>query len=220
MPSMYETIMELPLFKGIGQEQLSLMLEKTSVEFLKYDDGSIIYTAEQQVRSIDFILSGKVRQTFQLKNFQLSIDEIIGKGGMPGAIHLFGMVTDYTALSRAIGKVSVMRIEKSQYMNLLLSDRIYLLNFVNYLSAAAQKPQSMAMTMKKASIGRTLENLVFSFVSRNTDSVMIVGEDAEMARFCGVSESEFEEWKTGQLVHNRILANNKGIILRSPHLSK
>ena len=218
MSSMYETIMELPLFKGIGEEQLSLLLEKTSVEFLKYEDGETIATAKEKVESIDFILSGRVRQTYHLENFSLCVDEILGKGMVLGALHLYGLTTTYTADSVALGRVSLMRIYKSDYMNILQSDRIYILNFVNYLSAAAQKSEIYMTGIKPAGIARDLHTLAFTFASRAAETVMIAGEDKEMAHYCGVSIEEFEEWKTNELSHNHIIANQRGIFIKSPHL--
>lgn len=216
--TMYETIMELPLFKGIGEEQLSQLLEKTSVEFLKLEDGDIIAKAEEMVTSVDFILNGRVRQTFRLKNFSIGIDEILGKGSLLGALHLFGLVTNYTCDSVAMGRVSMMRIRKSDYMNILHSDKIYMINFVNYLSAAAQKTQLFLHDVKQPSITRSLQTLALSFASRAAETVMVVGKDSELARFCGVSDNEFEEWKLNELSHNRIMTNQRGIFIKSPRL--
>lgn len=218
MASMYETIMELPLFKGIGEEQLSLMLEKTSVEFLKFEEGDIIAEAKEKVKAIDFILGGRVRQTYKLDNYALGIDEILGKGAVIGALHIFGMETTYTSDSLALNRVSLMRITKKDYMNIIKSDKIYLLNFVNYLSAASQKTSSIMRQVKGPSIRRSLEILAFTFVSRRAETVMVAGEDEEIAKYCGVTLPEFQEWKLSELSHNRIISNPRGIILKSPHL--
>lgn len=218
MTSMYETIMELPLFKGIGEEQLSQMLEKTSVEFVKWEDGDVIAQVTDRVEALDFILSGRVRLTHSLDNFDICIDEILGKGAVLGAIHLFGLVTDYNAQIQALGRVNLMRITKSDYMNILLSDRIYLLNFVNYLSAAAQKTPLLLQGLKSPTISRSLQTLAFTYTSRNAETIMVVGEDSELAKFCGVTLSEFEDWKSVELNHNRIIVNQRGLFLKSPHL--
>ena len=218
MPSMYDTIMELPFFKGIGEDQLSQLLEKTSVEFLKYDDGDIIAKADESVSYLNFILSGRVRQTYRLSNFDICVDEILGKGSVMGALNLYGMVTSYTSTCLALGRVGIMRIGKSQYMNILQSDKIYILNFVNYLSAASQKMPWIMKSIGESSIHRTLRILTESFVSRLAETVMVAGEDKEIARYCGVSEEEFKEWKTSELAHNRIIVNQRGIFLKSPHL--
>ena len=215
---MFETIMELPLFKGISEEHLSQLLEKTSVEFLKYEDGVTIARVDDKVEALDFILSGRVRQTFHLENFKICIDEILGNGAVIGALNLFGLVTDYNADIIALGKVSVMRILKKDYMNILLSDKIYILNFVNYLSAATQKTKLIMQDIEGPGISNSLQTLAFSFSSSVAETVMVAGDDAELAKFCGVSVKEFEDWKSNELAHNRIIVNQRGIFLKSPHL--
>ena len=218
MNSMYETIMDLPLFKGIGEDQLSQMLEKTKMEFLKFEDGEVICRMDENVESLNFILNGRVKLTYRMNNFPIEIDEIRNKNSVIGALHLFGMNTSYNSVSTAIGKVSIMRIGKSQYMNILKSDSIYMLNFLNYLSAAAQKTPDFLMDSKGYSIGRTLETLAFSIVSKRSETVMVAGEDQVLADYCGVTLQEFEEWKISELAHNRVIVNQRGIFLKSPHL--
>ena len=220
MSSMYDTIMELPLFKGIGEEQLSLMLEKTSMEFLKYEDGETVYSQGKKVVSVDFILNGRLRQSYRLNHYPITIDEIIGKGGVAGALNLYGMDTGYQSTGIAMGRLSLIRIGKAQYMNILQSDPIYLLNFLNFLSAAAQKNMNLFMGIKVSGISRMLETLAYSVVSRQAEAVVLAASDEILAEYCGVSLDEFSKWKQTELSHNRIITNSRGIILKSPHISR
>lgn len=213
MATMYETILELPLFKGIGEEQLSLLLEKTPLEFLKFEEGEFVHGANQKVDALDFILSGKVRLSYTLKHYPISVEEICGKGHLLGAVNLFGMQTRYPSSALTLGKVSVMRVEKSQYMNILTSDRIFILNFVNYLSAAAQKAPSLLMMSGKPSIRRTLEELAFSLTARTAKEVSVIGKDEDLAAYCGVGVQEFREWKNRDIMGGHLLSDPRGIIL-------
>ena len=198
MALMYDTIMELPLFKGIGVEQLSLMLEKTSIEFLKFTDGEVIAEAHESVKAVDFIIKGNVLNIYKMENFPIEIHETLEKGNMIGATRLYGLTTDYGARSVAVGDVSLMRIEKSQYMNILLSDRIYILNFVNLLSASTQKNQMMMLEQGKPSIARTLDTLVYTVTSsKRTEKVKVVGSDEALAAYCGVSVETFRKFREG-----------------------
>ena len=216
MASMYDTIMELPLFKGIGVEQLSAMLEKTSMEFIKYGEGEKIITAGQRVTHIDFIISGKILKTYNLENFDIGVQEIIGEGGMTGIQNLYGLMTHYPYSADALGAVSIMRMKKSQYMNILLSDRIYLLNIVNYLSAAEQKTTEMFLHNGVPSIERTLINLAYSIASRSAERIMISGSDEELARYLGVTDEEFATWKTEMSVAGRIQINGQKKLIIEP----
>lgn len=213
MASMYDTIMDLPLFKGIGEEQLSQMLEKTKIEFLKFEDGDILALPHQQVKSIDFILSGKARNSYTMENFPIEIREILSHGNMIAPIRLFGLDTVYASKCEAIGNVSVLRVEKSQYMKILMTDKIYILNFVNYLSAAAQKCQKLMLAHPLPSIERTLSTLAYSVGSRQAEKIMIAGSDEALAAYCGVPLNDFVLWKASALENNKISLDREGICL-------
>lgn len=213
MASMYEKIMELPLFKGIGEEQLNQMLEKTSIEFLKFADGELIKEAGSPVRSLDFILKGEVRNTYKLLNYEIEVDEIITDGGVIGATQQYGLDTSSFTTSRAKGDVSLMRIDKAQYMNILQSDKIYLLNYMNYLSAAAQNSLIMMLDQGEPGIRRSLENLTGAIASRGAGSVVLVAEDSTLADYCGVEEEEFTSWKELEIAKGTLKAAGRGIEL-------
>lgn len=218
MTSMYETIMQLPLFKGIGEDQLSQILEKTSLEFLKYEEGEKIFEPGQQVTTIDFIITGRVEQKYSLREYPLSVIETLGAGNVMGVLNLYGMETHYISTSRAIGRVNVMRMEKSQYMNILSSDRIFIMNFANYLSAAAQKIPTMVLDSGVHSVWRELTSLVTPFVSRHSETIKIEGTDEAIALYCGVSMEEFQKWKINETNDKRIKGETTGIILKGPGL--
>ena len=58
---MYDTIMSLPLFKGVSRERISYFLEKTSISFLKYKSGDIILRHDDEITKLRFVISGKIK---------------------------------------------------------------------------------------------------------------------------------------------------------------
>lgn len=218
MPSMYERIRELPLFHGIGDEQLSLLLEKTSMDFIRIDSGEMIHKKGDPVTAIDFILSGQIRRIHSLQYYPVKVIEYLGPGSMLGALNLYGMDTVFSADIEATEKVSIMRVIKSQYMDILMSDRIYLLNFVNYLAANAQKGIRLVVNRKPDGILEKLDDLANALVSRKSHTVEIMANDDVLAKFCSVSTSEFKEWKSYMLDQHYISQTENGLILKSPYL--
>ena len=49
MDSMYEFLMELPLFKGVGFDKISEIIGTTKFHFLKYLEGETIVSAGDQI---------------------------------------------------------------------------------------------------------------------------------------------------------------------------
>lgn len=217
MHSMYETLMDLPLFKGIGETQVSMLLEKTSMEFLNFKDGQKIASPEMTVKTVDFILSGHVKSVYRLQHFEIIIEEYCGKGGMPAITHLFGMDTRYGAEVVAVGKTSILRIDKGHYINTLMSDRIYLMNFANCLSAAAQTAQSFMLKQEGNAVSRMIFGLAYSIANRNIETIKIKATDQELARYCNVTEKELEDWKVQAQMQGLISAEDREITLTSGH---
>ena len=213
MSSMYETIMELPLFKGIGEEQLSHMLEKTCVNFKKYEGGEEIAKARDNVKNVDFILSGKVKVLYKMSHYPVEVEEILGKGSILGARHLFGMDTTYCGDLLAMTKVSLMRIDKSEYMNILQSDRIYMLNYVNYISAALQRCPSYLMESDDDPISRALILLGLSMTSRMAEMIKLKASKTAFATYCGVEDKEFLQWESRMSGLHRFQISEEGILI-------
>lgn len=139
MASMYETIMDLPLFKGITHEQVSLFLERTHLHFLNYADGERVAGGVEPVNSITYILRGKVRVQYPLLEGDAIMSYTLGVGSVIGADHLFGLHRVLPFDVVAAGACSAVAISKEQYLALLPTDPIYLVNYVNYLSYFAQR---------------------------------------------------------------------------------
>ena len=75
MATMYETIMSLPLFKGISRQQVSTFLEKTHVQFINYNPGERIVSVGDACTHIRYIISGEVVVTSNNYSGNLVIEE-------------------------------------------------------------------------------------------------------------------------------------------------
>lgn len=150
MATMYETIMNLPLFKGLSHEQVSSFLEKTHFKFSKYSDREKIVSAGERVEEMKCVISGQIRLCHIIGDKDLlRLTELRRNHEVIGADRLFGMDTTYGADICAVGNVSTMEFSKDQYQNLLNAGSIYLLNYLNSLSYGAQIRFNILMIILK-----------------------------------------------------------------------
>lgn len=215
MATMYELIMDLPLFKGVSKDHVSQFLEKTNVGFANYEPGDLIFEQGDDVTMIRFVISGRVKIIHPLGRPRLCVEETCGKGRVLGAERLFGMSTGYSFRALAVGKVSIMEFSKEQYMNLLLSDRIYMLNFFNYLSLRAQRPIEAVSDYVDGDISSRLKILVAVMTVPQSEDIVLAASDVALAEYCGVSVEAFSEWKEQMARDGVIKHDSKGIIIRS-----
>ena len=128
---MYDTIMSLPLFKGVSRDRISYFLEKTSISFLKYKPGDVIVRNDEEIKKLRFVISGRIKVIHECKDGLVRISEVRGKGSVIGADRLFGMHTNCGCDVIAEENTGIMEFSKEQYLNLINADSIYLLNFLD-----------------------------------------------------------------------------------------
>ena len=105
-----------------------------------------------------------------------------------GADRLFGMTTGYPFWVKAVGKTSIMEFSKEQYVNLLHSDRIYMLNFFNYLSLRAQRPIEAICDYGDGGIRSRLSLLIGIMTSPGSNKIYIKASDEALSRYCSTDE--------------------------------
>lgn len=195
MASMYEMLMDLPLFKGVGKDQISNFLEKTNINFLNYHDTEILVECGDPVKMVRFVMTGRVRIIHPLKSAAISVEEIAGFGRVLGAERLFGMTTGFPYRTVSLGKTSIMEFSKEQYVNLLHSDRIYMLNFFNYLSLRAQRPIEAICDYGDGGIRSRLSLLIGIMTSPGSNKIYIKASDEALSRYCSTDEGTLARWK-------------------------
>lgn len=183
-PSMYETIMDLPLFKGTSHAQISEFLEFTHLDFLRYEENELIVKGGTPCRNLVFLLSGSASMEVPLLNGQATAHVVLGPGSVIGPNNLFGMHTDYPADVRALESTGVMQIMKHQYLDLLNTDNIYLINYLNYLSYKAQSRHEMLNLLPTLTIENWLTLLSRHYADRiNLACYLTVDEAILLSRF-------------------------------------
>ncbi len=165
MATMYEIIMDLPLFKGVSKDHVSAFLEKTHLEFKNFHSGEQVVLNGEPTPEIGFVFTGRIRSVFLNDDGTLRIGETSGQGKVIGADVIYGIYRNPMYSMYALDNVSVMTFSKKQYVNLLYSDPIYMLNFFNYLSLRVQRP---LVTLKRYGGGGILSHLAM-WINMTTD---------------------------------------------------
>lgn len=158
--SMYDMIMDLPLFKGVSRTHISDFLEKTALHFEKYTDGDIIVDYGDETDRLRFVIQGEVEIRYKVDGGRLILCGRSEHGTVIGADRMFGLVTDSIMEVKAVGTAGIMSLKKEDYITLLSTDNIYLLNYLNYLSMRAQRVQTSVSLMNVGS----LESLIAAWI--------------------------------------------------------
>ena len=77
MNSMYEILMDLPLFQGVSHSKISELIEKIKFHFLKYLNGEQFIASGDVCSQLRFIISGKARIEIFNRNKRIKVCENI-----------------------------------------------------------------------------------------------------------------------------------------------
>lgn len=158
--SMFETLMSLPLFKGASVEQISAFVEKTHLAFKTYNPGETIASGKDSCRTLRCLISGEMRVAHPMFSEGIIVNETVSAGRFIGAERLFGLDNHLGFKARALTRCGTMELPKSQYMTLLQSNQIFLMNCLNYLARSAQKGFSVLAEADPGSLASLLAHMI------------------------------------------------------------
>lgn len=92
-----------------------------------------------------FIIKGKVEIIDFISDYKCEVRQCVGKESVPGADNLFGIHPFFVNSAVAKTAVSILKINKLQYIKLLQTNTICLYNYVNYLARKAQKSRELLL---------------------------------------------------------------------------
>lgn len=136
--TMYDKLLQLPLFQGMCTEDFTNILEKVKLHFHKYAPGKTLISKNEKCNQLVFILSGQVQCETSDKSETYTLVEECDSPNVIEPHSLFGMNTHYTATYRAIDEVQTVSIDKSYILSQLTRYEIFNLNLLNILSNRAQ----------------------------------------------------------------------------------
>ena len=186
--------MDLPLFKGVSKEQVSSFLEKTNINFVNFAPGEKIVSKGDEVTMVKFVISGQVCVTHCLRGCGITVKEICAHGKVLGADRLYGMSTGYSCDVVASEKASIMEFRKDQYVRLINSDHIYLLNFFNYLSRRAQRPVEAVEDYSGGDLKSRLSVLLSVLTDPDSISISVRSSVEDLAYYSSSDVGSVREW--------------------------
>lgn len=191
MDSMYDILMGLPLFNGVGRERISQIVGTTKFHFLKYLSGETIVSAGEPCTHIKFIISGHARVSITNNDERFTVSQTLEAPDVIAPEFLFGRSTVYPCTAVAIDAVGVLQIEKTDYLNILNSDRVFMLNFLNNLSMNAQKGVDGILALTTGALDERLAYWIIALTQRSGKEVELTCKQRDLYSLFGVQRSSF-----------------------------
>lgn len=189
--SMYENLMGLPLFNGVSYNRISEIVGNTRLSFSKYLPGEKILEAGDPCTRMMFIIGGNVRLTIRNSSDRFTIAQTLQAPTVVSPDFLFGRNTLYPATVTAIDTVSVMQIDKNDFISIIRSDEVCLFNYLNYISTNAQKAIDGVLALTSGSLEERIAFWIIALTQRDATDITLSCRQRDLYTLFGVQRSSF-----------------------------
>jgi CRP-like cAMP-binding protein len=138
METMFDTLLQLPLFQGLCHEDFTSILDKVKLHFIKHKAGETIIESGTPCTQLCFLLKGEVSIVTNSKENIYTVIEQIEAPYLIEPHSLFGMNTNYNSSYIAYTEVHTVSISKAFVLSDLFKYEIFRLNYMNIVNNRAQ----------------------------------------------------------------------------------
>jgi len=185
MNSMYQQLMQLPLFQGVNADKISELVEKLPFHFLKFRNGEQIMAAGDPCSHMRFVVSGKVRLETSFTHVRVTLVQTLCSPHVLAPDFLFGRDTSYPFTATADGPCGILQLRKSDYIQMVNSDKVFLFNILNRLSMGSQGITTSLLSMSQGSAAERLAIIVEVLTTQSSTNVLLRYRQKDLATLLG-----------------------------------
>ena len=186
MDSLYDTLLGLPLFAGISQQKFLETVGKHKFHFLKYEPGATIVREGDNCTHMKSIINGSVRMTTNSPDGKFRISQTLTAPDIISPDFFFGRTTKYPADAKAIDTVGILQFDKNDFMKIINSDEIFLLNYLNILSMNAQLAPQGVLALTSGALEKRIAYWLIALTQTNGTDIELECRQKDMYAAFGV----------------------------------
>lgn len=143
METMFDTLLQLPLFQGLCLQDFTDILNKVKLHFIKYKVGETIIENGDLCEQLCFLLKGEISIITTSPKGSYTVIERVEAPYLIEPQNLFGMNRKYVSSYVAHTESHTVSINKQFLLSDLFKYEIFRLNYMNIVSNRAQNLYSL-----------------------------------------------------------------------------
>ncbi len=169
------------------------LIEKVPFHFLKFKAGQSIFQAGEPSECLRFVVSGQTEAKTVLADGGITLMQTIAAPDVLAPDYLFGRETSYPFSLTAKTECGIMQLSKTHVVSIVQTDKICLLNMMNYLSRNAQKVTMGYKRMMSGEPWQRLAVLVFMLTGHRSTDITIRYKQKDFCKLLGMRRNAFIE---------------------------
>ncbi len=189
--SIYDSILQIPLFKGLSVEAFNKIIEKYKFDFLSYNKGYAIINAGDECDSFKFIISGSVRLEYINKKVKIKLSETITGPNNIVSNYSIGNNKYPVSVYACDDNTGILSIDKQDFISIMQEHRVVLLNYLIDLSRKSQTPFEAYNQIANDNVRAKFAFWILYFTSYNSSDIVINAKLRDIYMFFGAQRSVF-----------------------------
>ena len=183
----YNQLSGAPLFKGISAEDIEAILSAVPYRIRKFKAGTLISQSGEPVNSLMIVISGIVKgEMVDDAGRVIKIEDIPAPGALATAF-IFGNRNRFPVNVIAISEGEILSIEKPDFLKLLMSNDIILVNFLNMISNRSQFLSEKIKFLNFKTIKGKLAHFILQKAEGGKATIILDMTQNDLADFFGVA---------------------------------
>lgn len=183
---MYETLMRMPLFAGVSRQRMSEIIGKYKFHFLKFNPGEKIVTEGDACTHLKSVIAGNVRVTVKSLDQRFQVAQTLSAPDLIAPEFFFGKTTTYPATVEAIDSTGILQLDKTDFLNIINSDPVFLFNYLNILSVNAQRSIEGVLALTSGSLEKRIAYWIVALTQTNGKDITLQCRQRDMYTVFGV----------------------------------
>lgn len=203
----YSLLSNSALFSGIQSGEIEMVLRGIPCRTRKFREGSLIAGSGEPVNSLMIVLSGKVKgEMIDFAGKVIKIEDIPASGALASAF-MFGNKNRFPVNVIAMTEVSLLSIDKADFLKLLKRDDRILVNFLDMISNRSQFLSEKIKFLSFKTIKGKLAQFILQRAGNERQSVNLDLTQNEIADFFGVARPSVAR-ALGEMEQDGIISAN------------
>lgn len=189
--SIYDSLLQIPLFKGLSVDAFNEIIEKYKFEFLSYNKGSNIINAGDECNYFKFVVSGSIRSELISEKIKIKLYETISAPNDIVSNYVMGNNHYPVSVFACNDNTGVLNFDKQSFLSIMQEHRIVLLNYLIFLSRKGQSFSEAYNSISSDNIRAKFAFWILYFTSYNSSDIVIKAKLRDLYLFFGVQRSVF-----------------------------
>ena len=173
--TMFERLLQLPLFQGLTIQELSDVMAHVRLNFVNYRAGDEIVVQDEPCKSLIYIINGEICSEYRDTEHRLVLKETLPKTGVLEPYNMFGMFQKYSRTYTFITDGITLAIDKQVVLQRLMANTIVKINMLNIVCNRYQQVSNLIRNHPEKTIKDKIVKffLAYSSVSKGYKEMQI-----------------------------------------------